>query len=78
MATSPILHRAQPKGGHRKYKKAGSQEVGGGLLLWGQPVSMSWECGSNKISVCLSELNCNLSVVLNPLDKNRGGKIKLT
>ena len=39
---------------------------------------MSWECGSNKRPVCLSELSCNLSVVLNPLHKNPERKIKLT
>ena len=48
---NPILHRGQPKGGNVKYKKG--KPRGRRELLWVWPVTISWECLSNKRSVCL-------------------------
>ena len=66
VGTSPILHRAQPKGKDRKYKKGEvkrDRRTTPLLLVCPHVLGVSVV---KDLSAC-AELNCNLSVVLNLL-----------
>lgn len=59
----------------RETKK--DKEEGWGGLLWGQPSPISWECLSNKRSICMAELSCNLSVIHFCGNENWGREINI-